>query len=86
VPGGTTTYEYLDVVFNQSFGMVAANDQPAKHVGGSQWSVKTSVWAAAIPEGRTPYSALLLEGHASTADRFTIGLLELEPARHIAER
>ena len=31
VPSGSTTYDYVDVVFNQSFGMVAANDQPAKH-------------------------------------------------------
>jgi hypothetical protein len=86
VPSGSTTYQYVDVVFNQSFGMVAANDQPAKHAGGTQWSVQTSVWAAAIPEHRTPYSALLLEGHASATDRFMIGLLELAPARHVAEK
>ena len=86
VPSGSTTYDYVDVVFNQSFGMVAANDQPAKHAGGSQWSVQTSVLAATIPEGRTPYAALLLEGRASATDRFTIGLLELAPARHVADK
>ena len=86
VPSGSTTYDYVDVVFNQSFGMVAANDQPGKHAGGSQWSVQTGVLAVAIPEGRTPYTALLLEGRASATDRFTIGLLELAPARHVADK
>jgi hypothetical protein len=77
VPSGSTTYEYLDVVFNQSFGMVAANDQPAKRAAGAPWSVKTGVWAASLPEGRTPYPALLLEGRSSATERFTIGLLDL---------
>src|SRR5262249_18719556 len=52
VPTGTTTYEYFDVVFNQSFGIVGANDQPAKRATSAQWNVKTGVWTAALPDGR----------------------------------
>jgi len=85
-PSGGTTYDYLDVVFNQSFGMVAANDQPVKRAAGAQWSVRTNVWAAALPEGRSPYAALLLEGRGSATERFMIGLLELSPEGHVAAR
>lgn len=86
VPSGSTTYDYLDVVFNQSFGMVAATDQPAKRAAASQWSVKTSVWTASLPEGRTPYAALLLEERGSPTERFAMGLLEVPLNRRIAEK
>jgi hypothetical protein len=86
VPTGSTTYEYFDVVFNQSFGIVGANDQPAKRAASAQWNVKTGAWTAALPDGRAPYAALLLEGRGSPAERFNLGLIEVPLGRRIAEK
>jgi hypothetical protein len=86
VPSGSTTFDYLDVVFNQSFGMVGATDQPAKRAASAQWNVKTGLWTAQLPEGRTPYAALLLEGRGGPTERFNIGLLEVPLNRRVAEK
>jgi hypothetical protein len=68
-------------VFNQAFGMVAVTDQPAKRAERGQWNAKTYVWTAALPAGREPYAAVLLEGRPSASERFTIGLVELPADR-----
>jgi hypothetical protein len=86
MPSGSTTYDYVDIVFNQSFGMVGVTDQPAKRAAAAQWSVKTGVWTATLPEGRAPYAAVLLEGRGSPTERFPIGLFEVPLGRRIAER
>ncbi len=77
VPSGSTSYDYVDVVFNQSFGMVAATDQPAKHPENAPWRVRTNVWSASLPPDRAPFAALVIEARPSAAERFVIGLLEI---------
>jgi hypothetical protein len=86
VPSGSTRYDYVDVVFNQAFGMVAATDRPATRSSGAQWSASTHVWAAALPDGRVPYPALLVEGRASATERFMIGLVSLSADGRVAEK
>jgi hypothetical protein len=86
IPSGSTSYDYVDVVFNQSFGMVGATDQPGKRAASAQWTVKTGLWTAQIPEGRTPYAAVLLEGRAGTTERFNIGLVEVPLNGRVAEK
>jgi hypothetical protein len=84
VPSGSTTYDYMDVVFNQSFGMVAVTDQPAKRAEQARWSAKTNVWTASLPDGRSPFAALLLEARPAGNERFPLGLLEVPGAIRVA--
>jgi hypothetical protein len=85
VPAGGTTYGYLDVVFNQSFGTVAATDQPSKHDEGAEWNVKTNVWAAALPTGRAAFPAFPLVVKPTQTEQFTIGLVEMPVSTHVAD-
>jgi hypothetical protein len=84
VPSGRTSYDYLDVVFNQSFGTVAATDQPAARAEHGQWSAATNVWTASLPAGRSPYAALLVEARLPGSARFTIGLIEVPGDQRVA--
>ena len=80
VPRGTTSLDYADVVFNQSFGMVAVTDTPAKHDGPAPWTATMNVWPAAMPPGRTPSAAFLVEGEATRTQPFTVGLVTVPAA------
>lgn len=84
VPSGSTSYDYVDVVFNQSFGMVASTDQPGKHAEHEQWNATTNVWTSALPTDRTLFAALLIEARPSAMARFPIGLLEIPSDQRIA--
>ena len=57
-------YEYLDVVFNPSFGATAATDVPQERAVGARWTTEVQGWAAPAVhgEGRSPYLAVVLEG------------------------
>ncbi|MGH7689978.1 MAG: S8 family serine peptidase, partial [Gemmatimonadaceae bacterium] len=77
VPSGTAGFDYVDAVFNQTYGMVGVTDEPAKRDGSVVWSTSVNVWSAALPTGREPFTALLVQGEASRTQPFTIGLLEL---------
>ena len=59
-------YEYLDVVFNPSYGAVAAADVPQERAVGARWATDMRGWAAPAVhgEGRAPYLAVALEGAA----------------------
>src|SRR6185503_6438080 len=48
VPSGSTSYDYLDIVFNQAFGIVGVTDQPAKRPDGARWTAKANVWTATL--------------------------------------
>jgi hypothetical protein len=77
VPSGSTTFAYLDVVFNQSFGAIATTDLPAKRKVGEEWTTRMHTWlAGSLPAGRQPFAALLLQGKQGSAT-FGLGLLEL---------
>jgi len=49
VPAGTTTYNYVDVFINSSFGSVNVTDANAVRAAGSSWTVPSSVTASAVP-------------------------------------
>ena len=85
VPSGSTTYEYLDVVFNPSFGMVSVADRPDARKLGAQWSVKSNAWfAGPLGEGRTAFAAVQVLGQPRGTDRYTMNLLEIGPAAGVA--
>lgn len=81
--GAATSFDYADVVFNQSFGMVTITDTPAAHDGPSNWTAKAHAWMASLPPGREPFAALLLEGDATRTQSFPIGLFELPGGRAV---
>jgi hypothetical protein len=84
VPTGSTSYDYLDVVFNPTYGTVGVADTPQSRKMTPQWTTQAHVWVtSALPSGRTPFAALLVQGTAG-ADRFPIALLELTPAVRLA--
>ena len=78
-PAETVTYEYLDAVFNSSFGNVAVLDVPQERGQDSRWMAKAHVWSAGSGShepGRIPYPAVLLEGWEGSQS-FPMGILEL---------
>ena len=78
-PSETVTYEYLDAVFNSSFGHVAVLDVPQERSQDSRWMVKAHVWSVGSGShepGRIPYPAVLLEGWEGS-QAFPMGILEL---------
>ena len=78
VPSGSTTFAYLDVVFNPAYGAVASADIAKEHKTGEEWKAPTHTWLAnALPEGRQPFAAVLLQGQLSGGVTFGINLLEL---------
>jgi hypothetical protein len=85
VPSGSTTYDYLDVVFNPSFGMSSVADRPDARKSGAQWIVQSNAWVAGqLPEGRTPYTALLVQGQLRGGERFALNLMEVAPGAGVA--
>jgi hypothetical protein len=82
VPSGSTAFDYLDVVFNPSYGMVSSADVPKERKVGEQWSTQAHTWFAnALPAGRVPFQALLLQGQLSGNVPFSINLMELTAPR-----
>lgn len=83
VPEGHTTYEYLDVVFNPSYGMVSVADLPQDRAEGTRWMTKAHTWVAGMTHeaGRAPYAALILEGRTGQGETFRVSLLELTKSR-----
>jgi hypothetical protein len=53
VPGGSMTYDYLDLLTNPTYGSIAVADADATHRSGESWTVTGTVTAdAAPPSGR----------------------------------
>ncbi len=78
VPGGSTSYDYLDVVFNQAYGRVAATDIPSERGDDADpWTVRTNVWAASLPEGRESFAAVPVVGVLGTTQQYPIGMFEV---------
>jgi hypothetical protein len=80
VPSESTEFDYLDAVFNPTFGMVSTSDLPQERVRNAHWMVKTHTWIApAVHEdGRMPYAALLVKGRAGEGT-YMVNLGELGP-------
>jgi hypothetical protein len=78
VPEGGIGYDYLDVVFNPTFGSVAAADVPVERERDASWEVRTHQWETGdLPEGREPYAAFRLDVQIRDAETrgFTLGEL-----------
>jgi hypothetical protein len=85
VPAGSTTFAYLDAVFNPSFGAITTADVPVERKTGESWTARTHTWLAGpLPAGREPFPAVLLEGQLSGNVPFRLGILELTEARAAA--
>jgi hypothetical protein len=82
VPSESTELEYLDAVFNPTFGMVGTSDIPQERARDARWMVKTHVWIApAVHEdGRMPYAALLIQGQTG-GGTYMVNLGELGPGK-----
>lgn len=84
VPSATITFDYLDVVFNPSFGGVSSADLPRERRPGQQWTAQTHTWlASGLSGSRVPYPALLLQGQLTGAVPFSITLMELIPQKGV---
>jgi hypothetical protein len=78
VPSGSTTFAYTDVVFNPSFGSVMTADLTKEHKTGEQWTAQAHTWlAGALPAGRQPFAAVMLQGSLSGGVTFGFNILEL---------
>jgi hypothetical protein len=85
-PLGSTSYEYVDVVFNPSYGMSGVADLPTVHSVGTQWVAKGNIWVAeALPDGRLPYAALVIQGQpqGAGAERYVLNVLDLPPISEV---
>ncbi|MDA0330319.1 MAG: S8 family serine peptidase [Gemmatimonadetes bacterium] len=88
VPAGTTSYEYLDVVFNPSYGHVNVADLPQERAEGTRWMAKAHTWTAGMAHdpGRGPYAALFVEGRTSAGETFRVSLLQLSASRALVSQ
>ncbi len=78
VPGEGIDYEYLDVVFNPTFGSVSAADVPREREQDASWEVQAGQWRTeTFPDGREPFAAFQLEVQTKDAEtrRFIMGEL-----------
>jgi hypothetical protein len=74
IPSGEMSFEYTDVVFNPSFGTLAVTDRPEDRQPGDTWTATAHSWITdAVHEGgRSPYPAVLIEGHRGNGGRYPI--------------
>ena len=81
VPSGSTSYEYLDVVFNPSYGMLAVTDLPDARKSGAEWTTTAHAWVtpAATTVDRTPYAAVMVQAHPKDGEPFLVAFPELTP-------
>ncbi|MGH7471251.1 MAG: S8 family serine peptidase, partial [Longimicrobiales bacterium] len=81
VPSGSTTFAYLDVVFNPTYGSVLTADLSKERKTGDQWTAPAHTWfATALPAGRQPFTAVLLQGSLSGGVTFGVNMFELATA------
>jgi hypothetical protein len=85
VPSGSTSFDYIDVVFNPSYGMVNTADLAKDRKVGESWNAQALSWLAnAPPAGREPFAAVQLQGHMSGGVVFNLGIFELSSTRNSA--
>ncbi len=78
VPSGSATFDYLDVVFNPSFGAVTSADVSKERKPSEAWTARTHTWLAGpLPEGRYAFPGVLLQGTLSGGVTFGINLFEI---------
>jgi hypothetical protein len=81
VPSGSTSFAYLDVVFNPAYGASLTADLSKERKTGEQWTAQTHTWlAGALPAGRQPFTAVQLLGTLGGGVTFGLNLFELSGA------
>jgi hypothetical protein len=82
VPSESTEFDYLDAVFNPTFGMVSTSDLPQERARDARWLVQTHTWIAPAVhgDGRMPYAALLIQGRTG-GGTYMVNLGELGPGK-----
>jgi hypothetical protein len=84
VPSGSTRFAYLDVVLNPTFGTATTSDVARERKPGEEWRAQAHAWlAGALPEGREPYPALMLQGRVPGNVAFDIAIVELMTSRRL---
>jgi hypothetical protein len=79
VPAGSTTFAYLDVVFNPSYGAVLSADLSKERKNGESWTAQAHTWlAGALPAGRQPFTAVQLQGTLNGGVSFGLNVFELK--------
>jgi hypothetical protein len=85
VPSGSTSFAYLDVVGNPTYGAIASSDLPKERKNGEQWTAPTNTWlASALPAGRQPFTAVLLQGQLQGGVPFALNVIEFGAARAVS--
>ncbi len=78
VPSGSTTFDWLDVVFHPAYGTVTTTDVAQNRKMGDSWTAPTLAWLAGpLPEGRRPFAGVLLQGRLPGGATFDLGVLDL---------
>jgi hypothetical protein len=61
-PADGASYDYMDVVFNPTFGAVSVTDVSSERALGAKWTAKANVWRNdLLPGGRRAFPALVLK-------------------------
>ncbi len=79
VPGGNASYDYLDAVLNPSYGTVGVMDVPQERARNARWMTKIGAWTggAAVGDGRTPFTALVVQGKTKDGETFLVNVDEV---------
>ncbi len=77
LPSGSAMVDLTDVVFNQSFGMTAVTDAPAKRDATAPWSATTNTWVGTLPSGRDAFAVVQIESDVTKTQSIALALLEV---------
>jgi hypothetical protein len=59
VPGGRTSYDYLDIYTHPKFGSISTTDSPQKRETGATWTTTAHIWVGSAADNqRTPEARL----------------------------
>jgi hypothetical protein len=80
LPAGAATFQYMDAVFNPTYGVVSTTDTPQERARGARWMAKAHTWLAPAvhAEGRAPMAALQIRVGTGGGASFLVSLTELE--------
>jgi len=78
VPDASVSYDYLDAVLNPSYGTVGVMDVPQERVCNARWMTRLGAWTGggALDEGRTPFTALMVQGRTQKGETFLVDVDE----------
>lgn len=66
-PGGSASYDYLDLVTNPVHGSLSVAETAAERPAGAQWSTTTHLWFGAVPNHRAPAALITVDSDENQA-------------------